>query len=276
VGTAKRERQKSNRQIRLEELERQQRRARNKSRIIRWTVIIVIAGAAAYGISLLVNRNSGSSASSTTSTTAAPTSTVFQPSTVPAAAAITGETPCPKADGSSPRTISFAKAPPTCIDANKTYKAEVITNKGSFTMDLDPKKAPLAVNNFVVLSRYHYYDGVLCQRIITDFVVQCGDPSGTGGGTYPGYTFADELPKAGEYKVGSVAMANSGPNTNGSQFFIVTGDQGVALDPNYTLFGNVSLGMDTTVKALEATADPSGSGATTEPVYITSVKITEA
>ena len=279
MGTEKRERQKTNRQLRLEELQRQQRKAKNRKLILRWTLIVVLAGAAIYGISLYVNRDNDSSASDdTTSTTAvaAPTSTAFQPSTVAPGAGIAGNTPCPAADGSSPRTIMFQNPPPTCIDATKTYTAKVSTNKGDFTMTLDPKQAPLAVNNFVVLSRYHYYDGVLCHRIITDFVVQCGDPTGTGSGPNPGYTFKDELPAAGSYKVGSVAMANAGPDTNGSQFFIVTGPQGVALQPNYTLFGQVGDGMDTTVKALEATASPDGSGATTEPVYITSVTITES
>jgi cyclophilin family peptidyl-prolyl cis-trans isomerase len=191
---------------------------------------------------------------------------------------IAAPTPCPAADGSSPQARSFAAAPPTCIDPSKTYTADVETNKGSFTIALDQTKAPLAVNNFVVLARYHYFDNTPCHRIIKDFVVQCGDPTGKGTGG-PGYTFADELPKAGEYKVGSLAMANSGPNTNGSQFFIITGDQGASLTPNYTLFGQVSDGMDTTVKAMEAAAnpDPSADGVPpTEPITITKVTITES
>jgi peptidylprolyl isomerase/peptidyl-prolyl cis-trans isomerase B (cyclophilin B) len=208
-------------------------------------------------------------------TSVAPT-TAFQPTTV-AGATITGATPCPNADGSSPRTITFEQAPPTCIDPAKTYTAKVSTNKGDFTMALDATKAPLAVNNFVVLSRYHYFDGVLCHRIIESFVVQCGDPTGTGAGPNPGYTFADELPQAGEYKVGSVAMANSGPDTNGSQFFIITGDEGVALPASYSLFGQVGDGMETTVRSMEAAAGPPGSGVpTSEPIYITSVTITES
>ena len=88
--------------------------------------------------------------------------------------------------------------------------------------------AVLATNNFVVLARYKYFDGTKCHRAITDFVVQCGDPTTTGSGS-PGYSFADELPAQGEYKIGSIAMANSGPNTNGSQFFIITGENGATL-----------------------------------------------
>jgi cyclophilin family peptidyl-prolyl cis-trans isomerase len=138
---------------------------------------------------------------------------------------LTGATPCPAADGSSPRTVAFAQAPPSCIDKTKTYTATVTTNKGAYTIALDAAAAPLTVNNFVVLARYHYFDSTICHRAIPQFAVQCGDPSGTGSGG-PGYTFADELPAAGSYKVGSIAMANSGPDTNGSQFFIITGANG--------------------------------------------------
>ena len=103
------------------------------------------------------------------------------PSTI-AGATLTGDTPCPAADGSSPRTITFAKAPPSCIDAAKTYTAEVTTNKGAYTIALDAAAAPLTVNNFVVLARYHYFDNTICHRAIPDFAVQCGDPTGTGYG----------------------------------------------------------------------------------------------
>ena len=113
----------------------------------------------------------------------------------------------------------------------------------------------MTVNNFVVLARYHYFDNTICHRAIPSFAVQCGDPTGTGTGG-PGYSFADELPAAGSYKVGSIAMANSGPDTNGSQFFIITGANGVALPANYTLFGEVTDGLDTTVKALDALGNP--------------------
>ena len=116
----------------------------------------------------------------------------------------------------------------------KKYTAVVVTNKGELTIQLDPALAPIAVNNFVSLARSKYFDATQCHRIIPTFVVQCGDPTATGRGG-PGYEFIDELPKAGQYKIGSLAMANSGVNTNGSQFFIVTGAQGVALPPNYSL-----------------------------------------
>jgi cyclophilin family peptidyl-prolyl cis-trans isomerase len=143
---------------------------------------------------------------------------------------------------------------------------------------LDQTKAPLAANNFVTLARYKYFDNTQCHRAILDFVVQCGDPTATGSGG-PGYSFADELPQAGEYKLGSIAMANSGPNTNGSQFFIITGDQGVTLPPSYTLFGQVTSGLDTTVPALNAASnpDPAANGVPPlETLTIVSVVITES
>lgn len=147
------------------------------------------------------------------------------------------------------RATKFEQAPPMCIDEKKTYTATLTTDEGEIEVDLDAKKAPKTVNNFVVLARYKYYDGLTFHRVIQDFMAQGGDPSGDGSGG-PGYEFDDELPKAGEYKVGSIAMANAGPDTNGSQFFIITGDNGVSLPPSYSLFGTVTQGMET-VTAIE-------------------------
>jgi cyclophilin family peptidyl-prolyl cis-trans isomerase len=182
-------------------------------------------------------------------------------------------TDCPDADGSSPRTTKFKGEPPTCIDPDKRYIAEMVTTKGTMTIELDPKRAPKTVNNFVFLARYHYYDGVGFHRIIPGFVIQGGDPEGTGRGG-PGYHFADELPRPGMYEVGSLAMANAGPDTNGSQFFIITGASGVGLPPSYSLFGKVTKGLDV-VQALDAVGSP-GAGTPKEPVKMESVTITEA
>ena len=117
------------------------------------------------------------------------------------------------------------------------------TTLGTLVIALDAIKAPKTVNNFVFLALNHYYDGVIFHRIINGFMCQGGDPTGTGTGG-PGYKFADELPKPGQYEIGSVAMANAGPNTNGSQFFIVSGRSGVGLPPQYSLFGKVVKGLD--------------------------------
>jgi peptidylprolyl isomerase len=158
------------------------------------------------------------------------------------------------------------------IDAQKRYTAVMETSKGSMTIALDPAAAPRTVNSFVFLARNGYYDGVVFHRIIPGFVVQGGDPTGTGRGG-PGYKFADELPSAGRYEVGSLAMANSGPNTNGSQFFIISGSDGVRLPPSYSLFGKVVAGLET-IAALDAVG--SSGGSPKERVQIDSVTITEA
>ena len=265
-----------------------------------YVLLIPLVALAISGIVWLVKRGDDNSASGATTTIDAfgstttldlllagstttvdpnaPTTTATPaPSTI-VGATLTGDTPCPAADGSAERTITFEKAPPTCIDATKKYTAVVTTNKGAYTADLDAKAAPITVNNFVVLARYHYFDNTVCHRAIPGFVVQCGDPTATGSGG-PGYEFADELPAAGSYKIGSLAMANAGADTNGSQFFVITGDQGVALSPDYSLFGQVTDGLDTTVKALDAAGnpDPAAKGVPPlEQMVIQSVTITES
>ena len=110
------------------------------------------------------------------------------------------------------------------IDPAKRYTATIDTSLGEIVIALDALKAPKTVNNFVFLAAHHYYDGVIFHRIINGFMCQGGDPTGTGRGG-PGYKFDDELPEAGEYQIGSVAMANAGPNTNGSQFFLIVGPE---------------------------------------------------
>ena len=128
------------------------------------------------------------------------------------------------------------------IDVEKTYRATLDTTKGQVVMDLMPSLAPKTVNNFVNLARQGYYDGLTFHRYVADFVIQGGDPTGTGAGG-PGYKFEDE-PVKGSYREGAVAMANSGPNTNGSQFFICNSDCQHKLTPSYNLFGYVVDGLD--------------------------------
>ena len=166
----------------------------------------------------------------------------------------------------------FEAEPPMGIDPSKRYTADMDTSKGKMTIALDAAAAPRTVNSFVFLARNGYYDGIVFHRIIPGFMAQGGDPTGTGRGG-PGYQFADELPPPGRYEIGSVAMANAGPNTNGSQFFIVSGPDGVRLPPSYSLFGKVVSGLET-VQALDAVG--TGSGKPSEQVTINSVTITEA
>ncbi|CAM3732542.1 peptidylprolyl isomerase [Alicyclobacillus pomorum] len=172
------------------------------------------------------------------------------------------------------------KQPPAMnLKDNVTYQAVIRTNKGDFTIELLSRQAPKTVNNFVALARDGYFDGIVFHRIIEEFMVQTGDPTGTGMGG-PGYRFEDELPPALPYEPGIVAMANAGPNTNGSQFFICTGEQCRHLNnyPNYTVFGKVTDGMDTVRKIAATPVTTSGMGERSRPleeVRMESVEIVE-
>lgn len=140
-------------------------------------------------------------------------------------------------------TMRFNQPPEMLIDPAKTYAATLITNKGNITIDLDASDAPKTVNNFVFLARQGFYDGVIFHRVIKDFMIQAGDPLGTGTGG-PGYMFEDEIVDGKTFDgPGILAMANSGPNTNGSQFFI-THAETPWLNGRHTIFGNVTDGMD--------------------------------
>lgn len=178
----------------------------------------------------------------------------------------------PNPEGTSEKRQRFDAAPPMIIDPAKNYTATMVTSKGTLEIVLDALGAPVTVNNFVYLARWHYYDGIIFHRIIPGFVLQGGDPTGSGAGG-PGYRFDDELPKPGRYEVGSLAMANAGPNTNGSQFFVISGPDGVRLPPLYAHFGKVVKGLDV-VSTINDVGTPSGKPR--ENVVIESVTITEA
>lgn len=188
----------------------------------------------------------------------------------------TAEEACPPAEGTDTVTRQFDAAPPFCLDPDVAYSALLTTSSGEITIDLDQAAAPLAVNSFVFLARNNYFDDTICHRVIQDFVVQCGDPTGTGTGG-PGYLFADELPEPGTYEIGSIAMAHiPEPDTNGSQFFIITGENGVALPPEYSLFGQVpddDLGV---VESMNALSPTDGSQSPTEEIRILDVEIIES
>jgi len=164
----------------------------------------------------------------------------------------------------------YSSQPELTIELDKSYAAEFDTNHGAITIVLKPERSPLAVNNFVFLARDGYYNGVVFHRVVPGFVIQGGDPAGTGRGG-PGYKFRDEIEGAGSYKRGIVAMANAGPNTNGSQFFICLTD--VGLPHSYSIFGEVTAGMD----AVDSIAGlQTKSERPVEDVIINSVTISEA
>ena len=129
------------------------------------------------------------------------------------------------------------------IDLDTTYEVTFATNRGEIVADLDPQLAPRTVNEFVCKVRDGFYDGLTFHRVVPEFVIQGGDPKGTGSGG-PGYQFPDE-PVKGEYTLGALAMANAGPDTNGSQFFICIDDCRRKLDKLYNLFGHVTSGIET-------------------------------
>lgn len=295
MGTEKRARQKANRAKKIAEVQKVEKRDQRRQYVI--VIALVVVGIAAAA--LLLSLTGGDDETATTSATSAETadsggSDGSVPATATSAAvdaapavsapapgaSSTGTPTCPADDGSSERTTSFGAAPPTCIDDTKTYTATMETTLGTITAELDPALAPETVNNFVFLARYHYYDGVPFHRIIKGFVIQggdaVGDPLGTGG---PGYTIAEELPTvegdAKAYEVGSLAMANTGQSSStGSQFFVVTGQNGVNLPPQYSLFGKVTEGMDV-VSAIE-NLPTNAEDYPTEEIYITKVTIAES
>lgn len=302
MGTAKRERQKANRQQRLEELAKTARKDKTRKRTIQIVAFVGGGLILLFGLAYLFNDDDEDVSGATTTivastapattvdpdaptTTAAPTTTVDPdattttagPTTTVAEAFAYGTAPCPADDGSSDLPEEFEGAPELCIDPEATYTAEVVTNKGTFTIALDAARSPGNVNNFVTLARYGYYDGTGCHRVIKDFVVQCGRPGEDE--EAPGYTVPDELPSDGEYEEGMIAMANTGqPDTGGGQWFIITGDDGASLPASYTIIGSVTEGYDTTVRALEGLADPTAANGVPPlvPIEIESITITES
>jgi cyclophilin family peptidyl-prolyl cis-trans isomerase len=137
--------------------------------------------------------------------------------------------------------VQYSAPPELTIDLDKSYAATLHTNHGDVTIEFRAAEAPQTVNNFLFLAREGFYDGVIFHRVVPGFVVQGGDPTGTGTGG-PGYRFRDELEGDGRYGRGVVAMANAGPNTNGSQFFVCLED--VGLPHAYSIFGDVTAGME--------------------------------
>lgn len=170
-------------------------------------------------------------------------------------------------------TIVTQKGPPTMeIDTKKAYEAILKTSLGDITIALTASATPITVNNFVTLAKKNFYDSTIFHRIIKGFMIQGGDPNGNGTGG-PGYQFDDE-PFTGQYSRGTVAMANAGPNTNGSQFFIMHADY--PLPKSYVIFGHVTSGMDVVDKIATAPTKIGGEGSTpATPVIVSTIEIVE-
>ena len=168
----------------------------------------------------------------------------------------------------------YDKQPEMNINTNSSYTAVIKTNLGDMTVEFFTDDAPKTVNNFISLSKDGYYDNVIFHRVISGFMIQGGDPSGTGHGDYgkyPGYKFDDELNNQRPYEKGILAMANAGPNTNGSQFFIMHVDY--PLPYSYPIFGQVVDGFDVIDKI--ASVETDSADKPTTDVVISTVEITE-
>ncbi len=228
------------------------------------------------------NYNETSTANETTTTPENTTSTISTTTTVPTLVEVTSGTPVPadivaaqEKNASKLNTdLSKYKTPIMIIDQKKTYIAKMKTTAGEIDISLNAAATPITANNFVFLAKKNFYDNVIFHRVVKGFMIQGGDPTGTGTGG-PGYKFDDE-PFTGQYTRGTVAMANSGPNTNGSQFFIMHQDN--PLPPNYVIFGKVISGLDVVDKIATAPVIASDGGEMSKPVNpvkILSVEIVE-
>jgi cyclophilin family peptidyl-prolyl cis-trans isomerase len=215
---------------------------------------VVSLAVVAVGLNVLLggDTQAGSSVTPSTSSAGSPSPSVA-PGTktgtvTPTAANESGEVACgakAPSQAGKPKP-QFAGPPPMKIDGNATYTATMETSCGTIVIELDAKRAPTTVNSFVFLAKEGYFDGQYFHRLDTSIdVIQGGDPTGTGSGG-PGYAIPDELKGNESYTPGTLAMANAGPNTGGSQFFLITGPAGTNLDgnPNYTIFGKVIEGLD--------------------------------
>lgn len=292
MGTEKRDRQKANKAAKLEA----ERAAEAKKRRIQTIRTVVIAGVAIVIVMLLISVLSGcgssagsdSSSSDETTTTAASDDSGSTPggSTTEKVSYGTGE--CAPAEGTAKPVLDFDDAPKQCIDPDKTYTATIETSEGTVVIELDTERTPVTTNNFVNLARSHYFDGTeLFRTEAASGIIQGGSPhtqDNTDAG--PGYSIPDEgLPFTSEdYAPGTIAMANAGPGTAGSQFFFLANDGGSYLgDPSaigssagaYAVFGTVTEGLDVlqTIAALESSP---GSGVPSKSVTIDSVTITES
>jgi len=282
VGTSaeKHARQKQARSSKLQEATVRARQSSRRRRLVTVIGVLLGVGIIVAGVWILTGSGDDDTAEGSTTTTTAGDSTTTTAADAaelprpPEGITLTEKTPCPPAAGTEKRVERFAGPPPTCIDPDASYTATFSTTKGDFTAALDSKKAPVSVNNFVVLSRYHFYDGVPFHRIVPGFVIQAGDGDGDPWGNNDlGYSIHDELPaSSAEYVDYSLAMANSGPNTNGSQFFVVLPGGGAQLQPNYSWFGQVTQGQDV-VAAIGALGNAEQKP--TEAVIIKSVRIDE-
>ena len=256
--------------------EAERQRARRRRALLTYGALAVVVVVAAVAGGLLLTRDDDTPAAATATTAAGATTTTAPAEqfndaragapTAPAQVACGGKIPA------KVKHPSFAKPPTTKVDPDKTYVAIFQTSCGDFTVRLDPKKAPVTTANFVFLAGKHFYDSTWFHRIVPASagiaVIQGGDPEGSGRGG-PGYAIKDELPSSpAAYKQYSVAMANSGPNSGGSQFFINFEDNSKGLQAKYSVFGQVTKGTDVVDKIATVPTGGAQGDTPTQSVWI--------
>ncbi|GLW67005.1 peptidyl-prolyl cis-trans isomerase [Actinomadura rubrobrunea] len=253
-------------QLARQRYERQQQRRRaqearaRRVKIIGSVLAVAVVAGGVTGVVALVGGDDDSKADAAASPQASPSAQ--------ASSAKPGE--CAYNDtGDAAKDVGKPPAKPAY---DKAVKATLKTNQGEVELELDGKKAPCTVNSFAYLAKKDYFDKTECHRLTSGglSVLQCGDPKGDGTGG-PGYQFADENTQGAEYDKGTLAMANSGPDTNGSQFFMVYADS--QLPPNYSVFGKITSGMDVLEKIAKGGSEPEGDGKPKTKVTIQDVSI---
>ncbi|MBO0838392.1 MAG: peptidylprolyl isomerase, partial [Actinobacteria bacterium] len=247
-------------------MDRQARKARRTRQLWVSSVAVALVAAIGLGMTALLGGFSPSQAKNAAASTSTPPSPSPSPTPSPVPAMVNGKCVY-TAGGTASRKVSL---PPAAPDTKAKYTATITTNRGAVVISLLNSKAPCTVNSFVSLAGQKYFNNTPCHRLTTAqiFVLQCGDPTGAGTGG-PGYQFSDENLQGATYPVGTVAMANSGPNTNGSQFFLVY--KNTPLPPNYTPFGTITGGLNVVTAVAAAGADNSngpGDGHPKEQVQI--------
>lgn len=263
-----------------------------RRKTLRRSVIVGVIAVLVIGTGALLFTGGKSPTTTTTtttsSTTATSSTTISTTTTVPVAGqmtqaqanAVAVAAGCPASTATRVNTLTWSKAPAMTINKSKTYYAHFSTTAGSFVVKLDAATAPITTNNFVFLANHNFYKCVIFHRTIPGFMIQGGDPTGTGSGG-PGYTIADEYPKVGNptYPLYSIAMANeTAPHTGGSQFFIVTGAEGETLGATYSLFGQVISGFKA-VKIIQDAGNPNPTASGVPPLVthrILNVTISES
>ncbi|HVM07794.1 MAG TPA: peptidylprolyl isomerase [Acidimicrobiales bacterium] len=265
MPTEKRERQRAGREARREAARAAQRRAQRRRQIIAIVTLIAVI----FGIGLALNLSGGDDDG--TDVAADDNNTTSTTLGEDGANATFGSTECPPAEGAAERKTDFPDSFENCLRDGVDYKATIEFDVGTVEVDLAEGDSPVTVNNFVALARHRFYEDVVCHRVLKGFVVQCGDPEGTGSGG-PGYTIGEEPPKSGTYEIGQLAMAKTqAPNSTGSQFFIIVGENGAQLPPQYSLLGTITSGLDV-AKKIEA--DGSDADPTPPAVVHKMVKVT--